>query len=143
DAGLRLRVGETGGEVGLTALAERLQRGIDEADDAVDLGFLKAQSNADRARQVIMGADAANELMTSPILNSVVEAKSARVAQETLLEAFKSVPNIEAAPDVRGITAAAARSGAVGTLAAGGLTNPNLVIQPGNLGNLGSIDVRP
>lgn len=92
DTQLRLATDKQVRNTGLKALVERLQQEVDKADDAIDLSFLKAQSNAHRARQVIMGEDAANELLTSPALNSIVESKSARVAQEKLLTAFKEAP---------------------------------------------------
>jgi hypothetical protein len=84
-----LRVRETG----LEALIERLVSDLNKADDAVDLDFLKAQSNIHRIRQVMLGEEVANELLTSPTLGSVVNQKSARVAQETLISTLKSVPS--------------------------------------------------
>jgi hypothetical protein len=78
---------------GLTRLIEDVEREIKRGDDSVDLGFLRTQANIHRVRQVILGDEAANELLTSPALNSFVQTKSARLSNEQLLDAYKKQPD--------------------------------------------------
>ena len=79
-------------QTGLQELIARVERELNQTDDAVDLDFLKAQSNIHRIRQVMLGEDVANQLLTSPALGSVIKQQSARVAQDELINTLKSVP---------------------------------------------------
>lgn len=93
DTRLRLPADSRVRATGLNRLIEDLEREIKRGDDSVDLGFLRTQANIHRVRQVILGDEAANELLTSPALNSFVQTKSARVSNEQLLAAYKKLPD--------------------------------------------------
>lgn len=57
-------VDETGLDAFLTAIEGRLKA----TNDAIDLGFVRARSDIYRVRQIMLGADAASRLVTSPSL---------------------------------------------------------------------------
>jgi hypothetical protein len=114
-------------KTGLERLIRNLEMQLNHADDTVDLGFLTAQANIHRIRQVLLGEDAANQLLTSPALSSIVEAKSAQVTQEALIEAFKGAapaaavaaptPALEAEPSGAGPAPVAVARGFLPALA--------------------------
>ncbi len=79
---------------GLQPLVARVEHELNQADDLVDLAFLKAQTATHRIRRVLLGEDAADELLTSPALGSILKEKSALAAQERVAElfAYRKVP---------------------------------------------------
>jgi hypothetical protein len=71
---------------GLEKAAAQLQALVDKGDDVINLGFLKAQTDMYRLRQLLLGGTAASRLATSPALAGIVEARTA-VAQEAAIQA--------------------------------------------------------
>jgi hypothetical protein len=71
---------------GMLAAIDELQAVVDKGDDVINLGFLRAQTDMYRLRQLLLGGTAASRLATSPALAGIVEARTA-VAQETAIQA--------------------------------------------------------
>ncbi|MEZ4639668.1 MAG: hypothetical protein R2856_32695 [Caldilineaceae bacterium] len=57
---------------GLKTYIARLKQAADTADDNIDIGFLRVQSDIYRMRQLVMGKDIAAKLVTSPALSSII-----------------------------------------------------------------------
>jgi hypothetical protein len=55
-------------ETGLDAFLAAIEGRLKATNDAVDLGFVRARSDIYRVRQIMLGADAASRLVTSPSL---------------------------------------------------------------------------
>ena len=55
-------------EGGLSAFLAEVEGRLKATNDAVDLGFVRARSDIYRVRQIMLGADAASRLVTSPSL---------------------------------------------------------------------------
>lgn len=55
-------------EGGLAAFLATVQARLKATNDAIDLGFVRARSDIYRVRQIMLGADAASRLVTSPAL---------------------------------------------------------------------------
>jgi hypothetical protein len=108
DTGLGLVAPNRVRETGLDRVIQKVQDDLNRADDKVDLGFLKTQTNIHRIRQLIMGEDVANDLLTSPSIASIVKTKSSRVAQDKLQSALKSAQVAQAQPAI--VSGAAAPS---------------------------------
>lgn len=80
---------------GLEPLRQELDTRADKADDLISLSFYKTQAHIHRIRQVMLGEDAANDLLTSPSLNNVVKAKSSRISQERLTQIFLNADRVD------------------------------------------------
>jgi hypothetical protein len=131
DTQLRLTETQRVRETGLEALIRRVAADLNRCDDAVDLDFLKAQSNIHRIRQVMLGEQVANELLTSPALSSVVSQKSARVAQEDLISTLNALPSAPAPPIARDTLALASGVGATSFVNLAGAFVPATTFTPG------------
>lgn len=69
-----------------TFIAE-LDDKIRRSDDAVDLGFLKVQTDIYRMRQILLGDEKATRLATSPVLADIAKGETSR-ATELQLKSF-------------------------------------------------------
>lgn len=78
---------------GLKGFVEYLTSRANRADDVIDLGFLKIQTDVYRVRQLVLNTTAATRLAVSPTLASIAQAETAVASQEqisTFFEALKS-----------------------------------------------------
>jgi hypothetical protein len=72
---------------GLEGFIALLEQKIARADDLVDLGFLRVQTDLYRTRQLVLGSKAASRLAVSPALAGFAKSQSA-VATQQQLEKF-------------------------------------------------------
>ena len=76
---------------GLKSYIARLKQAVDAADDNIDIGFLRVQTDIYRVRQLVMGNDVANKLVTSPALAAIItDEKSSYATREALRDYLKS-----------------------------------------------------
>ena len=78
-------------ELGLTRFIALLESRSAAADDAVDLGFTKAQTDIYRVRQLMLGTAAGTRLATSPALAQIAQGESARATRETLADFVRRI----------------------------------------------------
>ncbi|MDH5666840.1 MAG: hypothetical protein OEY86_02365 [Nitrospira sp.] len=71
---------------GLAPFIEFLEDKVRRANDMVDFGFLQAQTNIYRFRQLMLSNDAASRLVTSPALASIAQGESASATRKDLAE---------------------------------------------------------
>lgn len=69
---------------GLEGFIAYLVSRADRADDLVDYGFLKVQTDVYRVRQLVLGTTAATRLAVSPALATIAQADTAAASQEQL-----------------------------------------------------------
>ncbi|MCC6875770.1 MAG: hypothetical protein IT378_15795 [Sandaracinaceae bacterium] len=84
----------TGGVAGLIAI---LEEKIDRAEDAVDFGFMMVQSATFRAREHLLGRDAAQRMAASPLLSDLADVIHPNIDANQLQKFFDDVKN-EPAP---------------------------------------------
>src|SRR5204863_9330908 len=70
--------------LGLTQFAALLQTKSDTANDKIDLGFLRIQTDIYRTRQKMLSTEAATRLAVSPALASIAQGVSALATKEDL-----------------------------------------------------------
>ncbi|MBV9931287.1 MAG: hypothetical protein JO013_10120 [Alphaproteobacteria bacterium] len=99
---------------GLAAFCQHVDARLKATNDAIDLGFVRARADIYRVRQIMLGADAASRLVTSPSLADLaVRDEGARATAkgiaDFLLDAkardTKPVPPAPAAPPVFAVPA--------------------------------------
>jgi hypothetical protein len=73
---------------GVAGFIAFLQGKIDRANDKIDFGFLRAQTDIYRVRQLVLGATEATRLATSPALASIAKGESAAASREDLAALF-------------------------------------------------------
>jgi len=66
---------------GIDGFAAYLKSRADRADDLVDYGFVKVQTDVYRVRQLMLGTTAATRLAVSPVLASIAQAETATASQ--------------------------------------------------------------
>ncbi len=94
--------------LGLERFIAYLKSRADRADDIVDYGFVKVQTDVYRIRQLMLGTTAASRLNVSPALASIAQAETA-VASQTQIASF--LGNLKADPPAApGSLMAAARA---------------------------------
>lgn len=74
---------------GVDGFTAYLRARTDRADDLVDYGFVKVQTDIYRVRQLMLGTTAASRLVVSPMLASIAAAETA-VATQTQIASFIS-----------------------------------------------------
>ena len=74
-------------QLGLEGFINYLKARADRADDIVDYGFVKVQTDVYRIRQLMLGTTAATRLAVSPALASIAQADTA-VASQTQIADF-------------------------------------------------------
>lgn len=72
--------------LGIRGFANMLEAKVNEADDRIDMGFTRVQTDIYRARQNMLGTSAATRLATSPVLASIAQGESALATQTSLSE---------------------------------------------------------
>ena len=71
-------------QLGLEPFIWFLQAKVDRANDTIDLGFLRVQTDIYRIRQSILGVSAATRLATSPVLAGIAKGDTAVATRESL-----------------------------------------------------------
>ena len=71
-------------ELGLEEFIRFLDDKVRRANDRIDFGFLSAQTDIYRIRQVVLGNDAGTRLATSPSLATISQGESARATRDDL-----------------------------------------------------------
>lgn len=83
---------------GFREVRRTLAQLADKADDAVDFGFLRVQSDIYRVRQVVLGNEKAMQLAASPALAAIVQGSTAFAGARELSDFFASVQTRQPAP---------------------------------------------
>ena len=91
-----------------------LQGKVDRANDKIDFGFLRAQTDIYRVRQLVLGATEATRLATSPALATIAKGETAAASREELAELFKALKTGGAALAIAGGSDGVERSGSAG-----------------------------
>ncbi|MGA9582584.1 MAG: hypothetical protein WBR13_11525 [Allosphingosinicella sp.] len=110
-------------EHGIAAFLSDVEARLKATNDAVDLGFVRARSDIYRVRQIMLGADAASRLVTSPSLADLASRdEGARATSKGIGEFLRDInqPPAKAAGATTG-TGGASGSGSSGS---GGSTTP-------------------
>lgn len=110
--------------LGVEGFSAYLKSRTDRADDLVDYGFVKVQTDVYRVRQLMLGTTAATRLAVSPVLATIAQAETATASQEQIssfiADLKKKVVATAPAPApapaaVRAVASAAATAATVGT----------------------------
>jgi hypothetical protein len=78
-------------ELGLEKFIEFLEQKVKEADDKVDLGFVRSQTDIYRTRQLMLGNLKASRLATSPALASIAKGLTAAGTREDISTFLQSL----------------------------------------------------
>jgi len=70
--------------LGIDGFTAYLKSRADRADDLVDYGFVKVQTDVYRVRQLMLGTTAATRLAVSPVLATIAQAETATASQEQI-----------------------------------------------------------
>ena len=70
--------------LGADGFSSFLKSRTDRADDLVDYGFVKVQTDVYRVRQLMLGTTAATRLAVSPVLATIAQAETATASQEQI-----------------------------------------------------------
>jgi hypothetical protein len=76
---------------GLTALIGKLTDRAQQADDAVDFGFLHGQANIYRLRQKMLGTGLGTKLATSPVLAGIAQGDTASAVRSDLQQFYDAL----------------------------------------------------
>jgi hypothetical protein len=83
---------------GLEGFIAMLKSRADRADDLIDYGFIKVQTDTYRMRQLILGTTAATRLAVSPALSTIAQSETAVASQERIASFFDELKAAPAAP---------------------------------------------
>ncbi len=95
---------------GLVGLIADLQHKISAADDAIDFGFLRAQSDIYRVRQLMLGNQLGTKLATSPALATIAKGDTASAVRTDLAALYTALKK-EAPPTTTPPTTTAPSTG--------------------------------
>ena len=84
---------------GVDGFITYLKARADRADDFVDYGFIKVQTDVYRVRQLVLGTTAATRLAISPALATIAQAETAVASQEQISTFFQNL--VTSTPAVR------------------------------------------
>jgi hypothetical protein len=76
---------------GVEGFMAYLKARADRADDLVDYGFIKVQTDVYRVRQLVLGTTAATRLAISPALATIAQAETAVASQEQIATFFQNL----------------------------------------------------
>ena len=76
---------------GVEGFIAYLKSRADRADDLVDYGFIKVQTDVYRVRQLVLGTTAATRLAISPALATIAQAETAVASQEQISTFFQNL----------------------------------------------------
>jgi hypothetical protein len=102
---------------GLEGFMAYLTSRADRADDLVDFGFIKVQTDVYRVRQLVLGTTAATRLAVSPALATIAQAETAVASQEQISTFYDRLISA-ATPTVAAMARSAGGGGSSGTPAA-------------------------
>jgi hypothetical protein len=91
---------------GLLALIDSLQKKISAANDAIDFGFLRAQSDIYRLRQLMLGNQLGTKLATSPALATIAKGATATAVRDDLSSLYTTLKKAPTTPAPAGPTRA-------------------------------------
>lgn len=102
--------------LGIDGFSAYLKSRTDRADDLVDYGFVKVQTDVYRVRQLMLGTTAATRLAVSPVLATIAQAETATASQEQISSFIADLkkkvvttpPSAAPAAAVRAVASAAA-----------------------------------
>jgi len=83
--------GNTLDDLGIQGFIGMLQSKIDQADDRINFGFLRVQTDIYRIRQLMLGNVAGTRLATSPALASIAQGQTAAATQEQLASFYQQL----------------------------------------------------
>ena len=75
-------------EIGLDRFIADTEARLRTTNDRIDMGFLRAQADIYRLRQLVLGGDAASRLVTSPALADIAARQESARARSTDLDGF-------------------------------------------------------
>ena len=76
--------------IGLKPFMAELEKKINAANDKIDFGFLRLQTDIYRVRQIMLGATEATRLATSPVLASIAKGQTNYATQQNLKTYFEA-----------------------------------------------------
>ena len=96
--------------LGVEGFSNYLTSRADRADDAVDYGFVKVQTDVYRVRQLMLGSTAATRLAVSPALANIAQAETATASQTQIasfISELKITPGVAKSAAMAPVTRAA------------------------------------
>ena len=85
---------------GLQPFAAELSRRVDAADDAVNLGFIRLQTDIYRLRQIMLSNEEATKLATSPVLATIARGETSYAINEAIQAYFATSKRVQGAAPV-------------------------------------------
>ncbi len=76
---------------GVETFIREMEKKIDQSDDAINIGFLKVQTDMYRFRQMMLGNTKATRLATSPVLAQIAKGKTSVATEKNIDDYFKTV----------------------------------------------------
>jgi hypothetical protein len=104
---------------GLEGFVAYLKSRADRADDLVDYGFVKVQTDIYRIRQLMLGTTAATRLAVSPALASIAQADTAVASQTQIASFIAGLKAADNAPAPKAMVLSGGAGAASGALAGG------------------------
>lgn len=98
-------------ELGLVKFIADLEHRAQQADDAIDFGFLRAQSDIYRLRQLMLGNALGTKLATSPALATIAKGETAAAVRSDLASLFTALKQAPPPPSSTPATTAPSTSG--------------------------------
>lgn len=87
--------------LGLEGFTQYLKARADRADDLVDYGFVKAQTDIYRVRQLMLGSTNASRLAISPALANIAQAETATASQTQITHYISTLKSGVATRDIQ------------------------------------------
>jgi hypothetical protein len=106
--------------LGLEGFVAYLKSRADRADDLVDYGFVKVQTDIYRIRQLMLGTTAATRLAVSPALASIAQADTAVASQTQIASFIAGLKSADAAPAPKAMVLSSGAGSAITSGAASG-----------------------
>ncbi len=111
--------------LGLIKFIDYLKAKLQAADDRIDMGFLQAQTNIYRLRQIMLGTQAASRLATSTALAEIAQGDTAVATREQLNEYVSTIKGARTTSTAGTIKGAKATAKATASVAkAAGIVTP-------------------
>lgn len=76
--------------IGVKPFIAELEKKVNAANDKIDFGFLRLQTDIYRVRQIMLGATEATRLATSPVLASIAKGQTSYATQQNLKTYFEA-----------------------------------------------------
>lgn len=85
---------------GLSSFIKAMEEKVDQSDDAINIGFLKVQTDMYRFRQMMLDNTSATRLATSPVLAQIATGLTHTATEKNINDYFKTAKTYEAQPMV-------------------------------------------